>query len=147
MTLGCDKNTVDSERYLAALADRGAEPAADMADADVIVVNTCGFIDAAKQESIDAIVEAGRFKETGRARAVVAVGCMVQRHKAELEEALPEVDFFLGTSEIDRLVPELEARGLIDDVPVPRQVVPSSKTMAVRTSPFERSCPAAIAPG
>ena len=119
ITLGCDKNTVDSERYLAALADRGAEPAGDIADADVIVVNTCGFIDAAKQESIDAIVEAGRYKETGRARAVVAVGCMVQRHKGELEEALPEVDFFLGTSEIDRLVPELEARGLIDDVPVP----------------------------
>ncbi|MBA3890298.1 MAG: 30S ribosomal protein S12 methylthiotransferase RimO [Gemmatimonadaceae bacterium] len=119
ITLGCDKNTVDSERYLAALADRGAVPTADMADADVIVVNTCGFIDAAKQESIDAIVEAGRYKATGRARAVVAVGCMVQRHKAELEEALPEVDFFLGTTEIDRLVPELEARGLIDDVPVP----------------------------
>jgi ribosomal protein S12 methylthiotransferase len=117
ITLGCDKNTVDSERYLAALADRGATATDDMADADVIVVNTCGFIDAAKQESIDAIVEAGRYKETGR--AVVAVGCMVQRHKGELEDALPEVDFFLGTSEIDRLVPELEARGLIDDVPVP----------------------------
>ena len=118
VTLGCDKNTVDSERYLAALADRGAEPTDEMADADVIVVNTCGFIDAAKAESIEAIVEAGRLKENGRVRAVVAVGCMVQRHKSELEEALPEVDFFLGTSEVDRLVPELEARGLIDEAPV-----------------------------
>ena len=118
ITLGCDKNTVDSERYLAALADRGAEPTDEMADADVIVVNTCGFIDAAKAESIEAIVEAGRLKENGRVRAVVAVGCMVQRHKSELEEALPEVDFFLGTSEVDRLVPELEARGLIDEAPV-----------------------------
>ena len=107
ITLGCDKNTVDSERYLAALADRGAEPVGEMDEADVIVVNTCGFIDAAKQESIEAIVEAGRLKETGRVRAVVAVGCMVQRHKSELEEALPEVDFFLGTTEVDRLVPEL----------------------------------------
>jgi ribosomal protein S12 methylthiotransferase len=119
VTLGCDKNTVDSERYLAELTDRGAESAADAADADVILVNTCGFIDAAKQESIDAIVQAGQLKKTGNVRAVVAVGCMVERHKAELEEALPEVDFFLGSSEMDQLVPELVERGLIDDVPVP----------------------------
>ncbi|HEY5219419.1 MAG TPA: 30S ribosomal protein S12 methylthiotransferase RimO [Gemmatimonadaceae bacterium] len=119
VTLGCDKNTVDSERYLAQLADRGAEFAEDAADADVIVINTCGFIDAAKKESIDAIVDAGRMKTEGRAQAVVAVGCMVQRHKAELEAELPEVDLFLGAAEMDRLIPELEARGLIDDVPAP----------------------------
>jgi ribosomal protein S12 methylthiotransferase len=118
ITLGCDKNTVDSERYLAELADRGAEPAANAEDADVILVNTCGFIDAAKKESIDVIVEAGRLKETGRAQAVVAVGCMVERHRAELEAALPEVDLFLGASEMDRLVPELVERGLIDEAPV-----------------------------
>jgi ribosomal protein S12 methylthiotransferase len=118
ITLGCDKNTVDSERYLAQLADHGAEPTAEPADADVIVVNTCGFIDAAKQESIDALVEAGRLKDEGSCRAVVAVGCMVQRHEAELREALPEVDLFLGASEVDRLIPELEAMGLIDDRPV-----------------------------
>jgi len=119
ITLGCDKNTVDSERYLAQLADRGAEFADDAAQADVIVINTCGFIDAAKKESIDAIVEAGRMKTDGRAQAVVAVGCMVQRHKAELEAELPEVDLFLGAAEMDRLIPELAARGLIDDVPEP----------------------------
>jgi ribosomal protein S12 methylthiotransferase len=118
VTLGCDKNTVDSERYLARLADHGAEPVAEPADADVIVVNTCGFIDAAKQESIDALVEAGRLKDVGSCRAVVAVGCMVQRHEAELRDALPEVDLFLGAAEVDRLIPELEARGLIDDRPV-----------------------------
>jgi len=119
ITLGCDKNTVDSERYLAQLADRGAEHTDDLGDAAVIIVNTCGFIDAAKKESIDAIVEAGRLKASGAAQAVVAVGCMVQRHKGELEAALPEVDLFLGSSEMDRLIPELEARGLIDDVPAP----------------------------
>ena len=118
ITLGCDKNTVDSERYLAQLADRGAEYTDDLADAEVIVINTCGFIDAAKKESLDAIVEAGRMKDDGRCQAVVAVGCMVQRHKEELAEALPEVDLFLGASEMDRLLPELEARGLIDDQPV-----------------------------
>ncbi len=118
ITLGCDKNTVDSERYLAQLADRGAEFADDASQADVIVINTCGFIDAAKKESIDAIVGAGRLKIEGRAQAVVAVGCMVQRHKDELAAELPEVDLFLGSSEMDRLIPELAARGLIDDVPV-----------------------------
>lgn len=119
LTMGCDKNTVDSERYLAELIDRGAEAAASAEDADVILINTCGFIDAAKKESIDAIVEAGRLKKEGSARAVVAVGCMVERHKAELAESLPEVDLFLGSSEMDRLVPELADRGLIDDIPVP----------------------------
>jgi ribosomal protein S12 methylthiotransferase len=117
ITLGCDKNTVDSERYLAQLADRGAEYTDDLGAAEVIVINTCGFIDAAKKESVDAIVQAGELKLSGSCHAVVAVGCMVQRHKGELEEALPEVDLFLGSSEMDRLLPELQARGLIDGQP------------------------------
>ena len=115
ITLGCDKNTVDSERYAASLVARGAEMTTDLGEAGLIVINTCGFIDAAKKESIDAIVEAGRYKDEGTCRAVVAVGCMVQRHKSELEQALPEVDLFLGSSEVDRLLPELEERGLLDD--------------------------------
>jgi ribosomal protein S12 methylthiotransferase len=119
ITLGCDKNTVDSERYVAQLADRGAQFTPDLSGADVIVVNTCGFIDAAKKESIDALVEAGRLKDAGRCRAVVGVGCMVQRHKEELIEALPEVDVFLGAAEMDRLLPELAQRGLIDADDVP----------------------------
>jgi ribosomal protein S12 methylthiotransferase len=121
ITLGCDKNTVDSERYAAQLADHGATYTRDLDEADVVLVNTCGFIDAAKKESIDAMVEAGRLKESGACKAVVGVGCMVQRHKAELTAALPEVDLFLGAAEMDRLIPELEQRGLLtaDDVPVP----------------------------
>jgi ribosomal protein S12 methylthiotransferase len=119
VTLGCDKNTVDSERYVADLEDRGATFTTDADDADVILVNTCGFIDAAKKESIDAIVDAGNRKDSGRCQAVVAVGCMVERHKAELEDALPEVDLFLGASEMDRLVPELEERGLLEGVDLP----------------------------
>ena len=114
VTLGCDKNTVDTERYLAQLAAHGAVATDDLDEAELIVVNTCGFIDAAKKESIDAIVEAGQLKLSGSCQALVAVGCMVQRHKDELAEALPEVDLFLGSSEMDRLVPELERRGLID---------------------------------
>ena len=115
VTLGCDKNTVDSERYLAQLVDHGAVQVDDAADAELIIVNTCGFIDAAKAESIDAIVAAGRMKSEGAAQAVVAVGCMVERHKGELEAALPEVDFFLGASEMEQLVPRLLERGLIGD--------------------------------
>ena len=115
ITLGCDKNTVDSERYLAQLMSRGAHRTGNLADADIIVINTCGFIDAAKQESIEAIVEAGRYKTDGVCQAVVAVGCMVERHKAELLAELPEVDLFLGASEMDRLIPALEERGVLGD--------------------------------
>jgi ribosomal protein S12 methylthiotransferase len=118
VTLGCDKNTVDSERYLAELLAHGAEQTGDLEEADVIIVNTCGFIDAAKRESIDAIVEAGRLKNGGACQAVVAVGCLVQRHKDELVEALPEVDLFLGAAETDRLIPELTERGLLGDDPL-----------------------------
>lgn len=114
ITLGCDKNTVDSERYLAQLAAHGGELTDDIDRADVIIVNTCGFIDAAKKESIDAIVQAGQYKANGTCQAVVAVGCMVQRHKDELAEALPEVDLFLGASESDTLVEALAERGLLD---------------------------------
>src|SRR5258705_6419457 len=115
ITLGCDKNTVDSERYLAQLSDYSAEYTSDLADAEVIIVNTCGFIDAAKKESIDAMVEAARFKTDGRCQAVVAVGCMIQRHKEELIDVLPEVDLFLGSSEMQRLVPELTERGFLGE--------------------------------
>ena len=115
ITLGCDKNTVDSERYLAQLSDYSAEYTADLAKADVIIVNTCGFIDAAKKESIDAMVAAARFKTDGRCQAVVAVGCMIERHKDELLDLVPEVDLFLGSSEMQRLVPELTERGFLGE--------------------------------
>ncbi len=117
ITLGCDKNTVDTERYLAQLSDYSAEYTAELSEAEVIIVNTCGFIDAAKKESIDAMIEAARFKTGGRGRcqAVVAVGCMIERHKDELASALPEVDLFLGSSEMQRLVPELTERGLLGE--------------------------------
>ena len=113
ITLGCDKNTVDTERYLAELSDYGGEFTPRLHEADVIIVNTCGFIDAAKKESIDAMLEAARFKSDGVCQAVVGMGCMIERHKAELAEALPEVDLFLGASESGRLAQELAERGVI----------------------------------
>jgi ribosomal protein S12 methylthiotransferase len=117
ITLGCDKNTVDSERILAGLVGAGARVADDGDDADVVIVNTCGFIEMAKEESIDAILEAVRMKEEGRTRAVVAMGCLVQRYKDELSAEIPEVDLFLGLTEVDRLIPELRARGLLATPP------------------------------
>jgi ribosomal protein S12 methylthiotransferase len=113
ITLGCDKNTVDTERYLAELSDYGGEFTPKLDEADVIIVNTCGFIDAAKKESIDAMLEAARFKSDGVCQAVVGMGCMIERHKSELAEALPEVDVFLGASESGRLAQELAERGVI----------------------------------
>jgi len=114
ISLGCDKATVDSERLVGELVGHGAVVTPDLPGADVILVNTCGFIDAAKQESIDAMLEAARLKEGG-VKAVVAVGCLIQRYKQELQQEIPEVDLFLGFSELHHLVPELAQRGLIAD--------------------------------
>ena len=115
ISLGCDKATVDSERLVGELVGHGAVVTPDLTLADVILVNTCGFIDAAKQESIDAILEAAKLKKTAAVKAVVAVGCLVQRYKHELQTEIPEVDLFLGFSELHHLVPELAQRGLIED--------------------------------
>ncbi|MFW5947033.1 MAG: MiaB/RimO family radical SAM methylthiotransferase, partial [Gemmatimonadota bacterium] len=117
VTLGCDKNTVDSERILSALLGAGVELAERPEDADVVLVNTCGFIELAKQESVDTLLQAARLKEEGRVRAVVGLGCLVQRYKPELEAEIPEVDLFLGLTEVDRLVPALAQRGLVDADP------------------------------
>src|SRR5207253_837422 len=115
VSLGCDKATVDSERLVGDLVGHGAVVTSDLPHADVILVNTCGFIDAAKQESIDAILSATSLKAQGDVKAVVAVGCLVERYKQELQTEIPEVDLFLGCSDLHHLVPALAERGLIDD--------------------------------
>src|SRR5256886_5271065 len=115
VSLGCDKATVDSERLVGELVGHGAVVTPDLPRADVILVNTCGFIDAAKQESIDAILSAASLKAQGTVKAVVAVGCLVQRYKQELQQEIPEVDLFLGFSDLHHLVPALAERGLIPD--------------------------------
>ena len=115
VSLGCDKATVDSERLVGELVGHGARVVSDPETADVILVNTCGFIDAAKQESIDAMIAAGALKKQGSVKAVVAVGCLVQRYQRELEREIPEIDLFLNFSELHKLTPELASRGLIED--------------------------------
>lgn len=115
ISLGCDKATVDSERLVGDLVGHGAVLTPDLPQADVILVNTCGFIDTAKQESIDAILGAAELKAQGTVKAVVAVGCLIERHREELAREIPEVDLFLGFSDLHTLVPELGRRGLIVD--------------------------------
>ncbi len=114
ISLGCDKATVDSERLVGELVGHGARLTDDLPHADVILVNTCGFIDAAKRESIDAMLEAAKLKQSG-VKAVVAVGCLVERYKKELAAEIPEVDLFLGFSDLHKLVPALAERGLLED--------------------------------
>lgn len=113
VTLGCDKNTVDSEHMMAALVGNGARVTGDVNGSEVVIVNTCGFIEAAKEQSIETILEAVQLKEAGGVKAVVAVGCMVQRYKDELQAEIPEVDLFLRLDELTELVPELRRRGLL----------------------------------
>jgi ribosomal protein S12 methylthiotransferase len=103
ISLGCPKNLVDSEMMLGQLQSSGYELTADAADADVIVVNTCGFLQAAAQESVDALLAAAARKKAGKCRAVIAAGCMTQRFGADAPEALPEVDGFLGVGQVHEL--------------------------------------------
>ncbi len=96
VTLGCARNEVDSEELAGRLAADGWDLVADAAAADVAVVNTCGFVEAAKKDSVDALLEANDLKDAGRTQAVVAVGCMAERYGKELADALPEADGVLG---------------------------------------------------
>ncbi|MFJ8002182.1 30S ribosomal protein S12 methylthiotransferase RimO [Streptomyces sp. NPDC096310] len=96
VTLGCARNEVDSEELAGRLAADGWELVQDASGADVAVVNTCGFVEAAKKDSVDALLEANDLKDQGRTQAVVAVGCMAERYGKELAEALPEADGVLG---------------------------------------------------
>jgi ribosomal protein S12 methylthiotransferase len=119
ISLGCDKATVDSERLVGSLVGNGTTFVKDLETADVVLVNTCGFIDAAKRESIEALLEAGELKKRGSVKAVVAVGCLVERYKEKLREEIPEVDLFLNFGELGKLAPELAARGLATDPATP----------------------------
>jgi ribosomal protein S12 methylthiotransferase len=104
ISLGCAKNLVDTEVMLGHLDRAGARFVQDPAEADVLVVNTCGFIGPAREESINTILEAAQFKTTGHLRRLVVAGCMVQRYAAEMKQNLPEVDAFIGLDELDKVV-------------------------------------------
>ena len=104
ISLGCAKNLVDSEHMLARLRDAGWEITEDMTEADVGVVNTCGFIEAAKTEAIETILETAQNKQTGNMKGLVVTGCLVQRYADEMRAELPEIDVFCGTGSYDDIV-------------------------------------------
>jgi len=103
VSLGCPKNQVDAEQMLGVLAGADFTITPDESEADVIVVNTCGFIESAKEESIEAILDAARFKHEGRCKKVIVTGCLAQRYRDKLLQELPEADAVVGTSEIERI--------------------------------------------
>lgn len=104
VSLGCPKNLVDSEVMMGTLSAAGYQITNNSAEADTVVVNTCGFIESAKQESIEAILEATRLKEEGKTKRVVVAGCLVERYRDDLINELPEVDAFIGTSQVSEIL-------------------------------------------
>jgi len=104
VSLGCPKNLVDSEVMMGQLSQAGYEITNNAEEAETVVVNTCGFIELAKQESIDAILEATRLKADGKAKRVVVAGCLVERYRDDLMKELPEVDAFIGTSQVNEIL-------------------------------------------
>ena len=109
VSLGCDKNLVDSEVMLGMLVDKGYTFTDDEADADIIVVNTCCFINDAKEESINTILEMAELKKSGSCKALIVSGCLAQRYKEEIQTEIEEVDAILGTSAIDKIVETVDA--------------------------------------
>jgi ribosomal protein S12 methylthiotransferase len=104
LSLGCPKNLVDGEVMLGIARDAGHQITADAADADVLVVNTCAFIDSAKQESIDAILEMAAHKRNGNCSRLVVTGCLAERYRDELRKEMPEIDAVLGTGEVPEIL-------------------------------------------
>lgn len=108
VSLGCDKNLVDSERMLGTLVQRGFFITDDEAEADAVVVNTCCFINDAKQESINTLLEMAELRKSGGIRALIAAGCLAQRYQEEIQKEIPEVDAIVGTTAIDAIAKALE---------------------------------------
>ena len=108
ISLGCDKNLVDTEVMLGLLASRGYEMTDDETQADIIVINTCCFIHDAKEESIQTILEMAEYKKTGTLKALIVTGCLAHRYQEEILEEIPEVDEVLGTTSYDKIVEATE---------------------------------------
>ncbi|HEX8650266.1 MAG TPA: 30S ribosomal protein S12 methylthiotransferase RimO [Pyrinomonadaceae bacterium] len=118
ISLGCPKNLVDSEVMMGQLQQSGYEITTDASEADTLVVNTCGFIDSAKQESIDAILKAARLKTEGKAQRLIVAGCLVERYRDELRAEMPEVDAFIGTNQVGEITKVCDERTNTRTLPV-----------------------------
>ena len=107
VSLGCDKNRVDTEKMLYKLKDN-VVVTDDFASADAIIVNTCAFIESAREESINTILEMAEYKSVGKCKKLIVTGCLPQRYLAEIKDELPEVDVFLGTNDYEKILDALE---------------------------------------
>ena len=135
LSLGCPKNRVDSEVMLGSLLNEGYRVVEEPEQAEVILINSCAFIGEAKQESIDAILEHARFKEAGSCKALVVAGCLTQRYADVLQNEMPEVDYFVGTSAYPKIAQIL--KGERD-----RAVIPDPDYIADSKTPRRNSMPA-----
>ena len=108
VSLGCSKNLLDTEMTIGLFKNNKFNIVNDPSDADVIVINTCGFIESAKEEAINTILEMAEYKQ-GRCKYLIAMGCLVERYKDELEKALPEVDLFIKYSEYNNIWGQIES--------------------------------------
>ncbi len=108
ISLGCNKNRVDSETALGLLKEHGYVFTGDPAEADILMVNTCGFIESAKEESIDAILEMAEYKKTGKCKLLVVTGCLTQRYEEALKEEIPEIDLLMGVNQYQQLPAAIE---------------------------------------
>ena len=108
VSLGCDKNLVDSEHMLGTLAGHGYEMTDDEEDADIIIINTCCFIESAKEESINTILEMARYRTEGKCRCLIVAGCMAERYRDEVLKEIPEADAIIGTSSMDHIEEAVE---------------------------------------
>ena len=108
VSLGCDKNLVDSEYMIGMLTSHGIELTDDETEADIIIVNSCCFIGDAKEESINTILEMAEQKKTGCCKSLIVTGCLTQRYQDEVKKEIPEVDAILGTNSYDSIVEALE---------------------------------------
>jgi len=143
VNLGCPKNQVDAEVMLGQLAAAGYRIAATPAQADVVVVNTCGFVQDAKEESIQTVLDATRLKQNGRCRALLVSGCLAQRYARELPDLLPEVDGFVGTGEFPRIVEIV--RSVLHGRERQRSWVAGRTALATADLPRRRLSPAHVA--
>ncbi len=153
VSLGCPKNLVDSEVMMGILNQAGYELTPRAADADVLVVNTCSFIEPAQKESVDSILEMAEYKKFGRAQKLIVAGCMVERFRHEIREQIPEVDAVIGTGEVEKILEVCEGE-VRDGRPRRRRTSQNICTMMRRrefwrrraTPPTSRSTKAATIP-
>jgi ribosomal protein S12 methylthiotransferase len=135
ISLGCPKNLVDSEVMLGLSEQAGHQLTPNAADADVVIVNTCAFIDRAKKESVDTILEAAELKKSGACRRLIVTGCLAERYRDELREQIPEIDAILGTGEVPRIVEALSSAESVGSVSLSSESVGSVSPLHFHRNP------------